>query len=718
MSASGLAYGQYVDASGQSYGFVYNNANQSFTNITGPTGSLETSVEGVTASGLAFGWYTDASNISHGLLFNTTNQTYINLVDPSGANIASVDGVSAGGFAYGMSINASGDPQGFVYNIATKTFTDVIDPAGVLGTQIQGVTASGLVYGDYLDAQSNPHPFVFDPASGAFSAPGGADGVLIGQSAYLPVAVSANALYWNTGSQTNSQGLLYTPGSNVLTVGQSAAFQIDVNEAVTVSANAYLTLNNGGTAVFDAKNLTLTSLVFVYTVAPGGNFNTSDLKVTGLGGTTHFEADNFLNTSNLVEDTHLQVNAGTPQVVGATVDAGSDVSINYPGATGTQIIGVNAAGVVFGYYYNVLGSTTTQNAFAYDPTTNGWANIAPPSGGTNLTIDGVGVSGVAYGSYTTAAGVEDGFVYDAASATFTDIPPPVVGGSLPVPSGPGIGPGPGVDSTLNISGVTASGEAYGVYTVSSSGEPAQYGFVYNTTTGASTTIDLSLIGGAGPSSILGVALSGVTASGVAYGDYYSEAGGETHAFFYDTNSDAFLTPGIPDVNGSQIVGATASGLLYGNYYDANWVEHSFLYDSGAGTYTPIDDSAAGSGSPGGTQITGVSASGLAYGQYVDASGQSYGFVYNNANQSFTNITGPTGSLETSVEGVTASGLAFGWYTDASNISHGLLFNTTNQTYINLVDPSGANIASVDGVSAGGLAYGMSINASGDPQGFV
>ena len=62
----------------------------------------------------------------------------------------------------------------------------------------------------------------------------------------------------------------------------------------------------------------------------------------------------------------------TPLVLGTSVDAVSDVSINYPGATGTQIIGVNAAGVVFGYYYNVLGSTTTQNAFAYDPTTNGW----------------------------------------------------------------------------------------------------------------------------------------------------------------------------------------------------------------------------------------------------------------------------------------------------------------------------------------------------------
>jgi hypothetical protein len=54
---------------------------------------------------------------------------------------------------------------------------------------------------------------------------------------------------------------------------------------------------------------------------------------------------------------------------------GSDVAVNYPGAVSTQIIGANAAGVVFGNYQNTAGGETF--AFAYNATSNGAYCVVP-----------------------------------------------------------------------------------------------------------------------------------------------------------------------------------------------------------------------------------------------------------------------------------------------------------------------------------------------------
>jgi len=82
-------------------------------------------------------------------------------------------------------------------------------------------------------------------------------------------------------------GIVATPqGAGPLGVGRTVAFAVAVNQAVTVTGAPTLTLNDGGTALYDAGGSTPTSLVFHTTIAAGQN--AANLAVTALtlnGGT-------------------------------------------------------------------------------------------------------------------------------------------------------------------------------------------------------------------------------------------------------------------------------------------------------------------------------------------------------------------------------------------------------------------------------------------------
>jgi len=70
-------------------------------------------------------------------------------------------------------------------------------------------------------------------------------------------------------------------GGGLLTAGEMAVFTLTMSEAVMVSGGTpALTLNDGGTAVYDAAHSTSTALVFDYTVAAGQYANA--LSVTGI----------------------------------------------------------------------------------------------------------------------------------------------------------------------------------------------------------------------------------------------------------------------------------------------------------------------------------------------------------------------------------------------------------------------------------------------------
>jgi hypothetical protein len=93
-----------------------------------------------------------------------------------------------------------------------------------------------------------------------------------------------------------------TPNSGGLTVDGSGTLALTINEAVTVTGTPTLSLNDGGTATYDAAKSTLTSLVFDYTVTSGDS-SVSSLAATALnvpaGASIVDSSDNNLSTSLL-----------------------------------------------------------------------------------------------------------------------------------------------------------------------------------------------------------------------------------------------------------------------------------------------------------------------------------------------------------------------------------------------------------------------------------
>ncbi len=103
-------------------------------------------------------------------------------------------------------------------------------------------------------------------------------------------------------------------GAGTLTAGETAVLTLAMSEAVTVSGGVpTLTLNDGGSATYEAAQSTPTSLVFDYTVAAGQY--TNSLAVTGinLNGATVTDAGNAANFAGAdTTFTGLLVDATTP----------------------------------------------------------------------------------------------------------------------------------------------------------------------------------------------------------------------------------------------------------------------------------------------------------------------------------------------------------------------------------------------------------------------
>ena len=104
-------------------------------------------------------------------------------------------------------------------------------------------------------------------------------------------------------------------GAGTLTAGETVALTLALSEPVTVSGGLpSLTLNDGGTATYDAAHSTAKSLVFDYTVAAGQY--TAALAVTGInlhGATVTDVAGNVANLAGAdTTFTHVLVDATAP----------------------------------------------------------------------------------------------------------------------------------------------------------------------------------------------------------------------------------------------------------------------------------------------------------------------------------------------------------------------------------------------------------------------
>ncbi|MBV8967612.1 MAG: hypothetical protein JO331_00935 [Verrucomicrobia bacterium] len=153
-----IAAGFYLDAAGNSHGYLYDIQKGTFTSVIPNTfTALSLAVTDINNLGMISGFYTDTHGVGHGFIANLNTNTFTSLDDPNGTNTMLL-GLNNKGEVVGSFVNGAGVTNGLVYNISTNTWQTVNDPNqsstpafNVTGTTINGVNDLGQLVGFYSD---------------------------------------------------------------------------------------------------------------------------------------------------------------------------------------------------------------------------------------------------------------------------------------------------------------------------------------------------------------------------------------------------------------------------------------------------------------------------------------------------------------------------------------------------------------------------------------
>ena len=375
----------------------------------------------------------------------------------------------------------------------------------------------------------------------------------------------------------------------------------------TVNGIPELALNNNEVGTYSGGSGTDT-LTFTYTVQPGDDI--ADLQILGLNFPNGASIDNGgSNLTSLTGDLALQVDTTAPslvpdpvyitivdpsatnatnanginnlgQIVGNYYDAsftshgfiqdgGIFTSIDNPLAAqgdpnvsqGTVLNGINDAGQVAGYYYDVSG---IGHGFVYD--SGNFTAIEDPSAANGTYAFGINSNGDVVGYYVDAGHVNHGFVYSGGSYTTLD-DPSAAGGS-----------------TFAF-GINDSGQVVGYYYDTNS---IAHGFVYSN--GVYTTID-------DPSAAGGTFAFGINNAGEIVGNFV-DSNFRSHGFI-DSGGN-FTTIDNPAGTDTAPTGINTAGKIVGAYFDSV-TGYGFSLDASTIPITPVlTNPVGGSENPGQT----------------------------------------------------------------------------------------------------------------------
>ena len=165
-------------------------------------------------------------------------------------------------------------------------------------------------------------------------------------------------------------------------------------------------------------------------------------------------------------------------------------------------------------------------------------------------------------------------------------------------------------------------------------------------------------------------VNGVNNPGVVAGTYIGQNG----VFGFIQDGSKLVTLDYPGTSGVTTVASINNpGTVIGYYTDASNVAHGWIRSPG-GSFSPINDPAAGSAGGEGTLPFGINDSGTVVGGYIDANGTFHGFI--DQNGTFTTVDAPqagTGQGQgTYLDAVNASGAIAGTYIDANALYHGFV----------------------------------------------
>src|SRR4029077_7574147 len=154
INKSGVIVGGYSSNGSDSHGFRLSGG--TFTTIDGP--GTFTRADGIDQAGDIVGSYRDAiTGIDHGFLL-LANNTFTTIDDPDGTLGTRVNGINSAGTMVGSFTDGAfpGQVHGFV--LSGGTFT-TIDFPNAPGTTLLGINNSGVMTGFWEDASFVPHAF-------------------------------------------------------------------------------------------------------------------------------------------------------------------------------------------------------------------------------------------------------------------------------------------------------------------------------------------------------------------------------------------------------------------------------------------------------------------------------------------------------------------------------------------------------------------------------
>jgi probable HAF family extracellular repeat protein len=279
---AGQIVGYYVDGSGVQHGFLYSNGTYATFDDPLATSGV-TRPYGINNAGQIVGFYTDNTG-EHGFLYS--NGTYTTLDDPLGVGTTDALGINNEGQIVG---------NGFIYSNGTYTGFDGrafgINNAGqivgVYGGGFRGFIYSNGAYTATIDPSA--YPTTTEPL-GINNA-----GQVVG--GYLDLGRSTSPAFLAT-PVTQVFGVTVSPSSGDENTGNTITFTVKMGDRVTVTGTPALTLNDGGTAIYQSGSGTDT-LVFSTTIANGQNAGTLAVTGNNVDGVAIEIIDTFGNEADL-----------------------------------------------------------------------------------------------------------------------------------------------------------------------------------------------------------------------------------------------------------------------------------------------------------------------------------------------------------------------------------------------------------------------------------
>ncbi|MFN8109140.1 MAG: hypothetical protein U0Y82_04740 [Thermoleophilia bacterium] len=271
-----------------------------------------------------------------------------------------------------------------------------------------------------------------------------------------------------------------------------------------------------------------------------------------------------------------------------TLDTPSDPTFN-------QLLGINNAGVISGYFGNGSPPHPNRGFTLTPPSATGTFRAENVPGSVQTQVTGLNNRGVTVGFWADPTGDNYGFV--AQKGRFTQVFNPM--GILPTTGAPAI---------QQLLGVNDKNIAVGFFADAGNNN---HGFTYNVATGRFTSVNVA--------GFLSVTPTAINTNGAVAG--FVQAGANTEGFVLDARGVARLLRGPQGATASQALGINATGEVVGSWVDAQGNTHGFSWTAQNG-YTVIDDPNA----HGMTVVNGLNDRGQLVGFFQDAAGNTNGML--------------------------------------------------------------------------------------------